>query len=336
MVRAYQQTSAAVIKRYGGYIAQYLGDGLLVYFGYPAAHEDDAARAVRAGLEIVAAAQDRAVGARPLAPLQIRIGIHTGPVVVGEMGGGSRHEQLALGETPNIAARVQGLAEPDSVVIGAATQRLVAGLFNCRDLGPQALKRFCPSPFQRIGSAVKARRRAAFDVALATAWCRSWVRALLRWRWRSMMSGSGSSRLELAELDLDLDLPGGGGAQEQLVIGVLAGRARLGGELLGFVHEPQEGVGIEEQPHGSPPSQKSSGSGSSKSSLMRMRPRYSPKTRFCLLGRGNATSLATGTPPLARITSSPACGVVDELAEVALGFFDRHGLGCQGGPRFSL
>jgi class 3 adenylate cyclase len=109
VVRAYQQTCAAVIERYDGYIAQYLGDGLLVYFGYPMAHEDDAARAVRAGLEIVAAPQDRAVGATPVAaPLQIRIGIHTGPVVVDEMGGGRRHEQLALGETPNIAARVQG------------------------------------------------------------------------------------------------------------------------------------------------------------------------------------------------------------------------------------
>src|SRR4029453_16600913 len=110
VVRAYQQAGAAVIDRYGGYIAQYLGDGLLVYFGYPVAHEDDAARAVRAGLEIVAAPQDPAVGATPLAPLQIRIGIHTGPVVVGEMGGGSGHAKLPLGETPHISARVQGLA----------------------------------------------------------------------------------------------------------------------------------------------------------------------------------------------------------------------------------
>jgi class 3 adenylate cyclase len=121
VVRAYQQTSAAVVERYDGYIAQYLGDGLLVYFGYPVAHEDDVARAVRAGLEIVAAPQHRTVGAILVAhSLQIRIGIHTGPVVVGEMGGGSRHQQLALGETPNIAARVQGLAEPDGVLVSAA------------------------------------------------------------------------------------------------------------------------------------------------------------------------------------------------------------------------
>jgi class 3 adenylate cyclase len=114
-------------------IAQYLGDGLLVYFGYPAAHEDDAARAIRAGLEIVTAL-DQARSQFPQ-PVQVRIGIHTGPVVVGQMGGGSRHEQLALGETPNIAARVQGQAQPDEVVVSAATQRLVAGLFVTEDRG---------------------------------------------------------------------------------------------------------------------------------------------------------------------------------------------------------
>ena len=87
VMRAYQQASAKVIERYEGYIAQYLGDGILVYFGYPTAHEDDAARAVRAGLEIVAALQKRNVGATGRSPLQVRIGIHTGPVVVGAMGG---------------------------------------------------------------------------------------------------------------------------------------------------------------------------------------------------------------------------------------------------------
>ena len=94
VVRTYQEVSAQVIERYEGYIAQYLGDGLLVYFGYPAAHEDDAARAIRTGLEIVTAL-DKARSQFPQ-PLQVRIGIHTGPVVVGQMGGGSRHEQLAL------------------------------------------------------------------------------------------------------------------------------------------------------------------------------------------------------------------------------------------------
>jgi TOMM system kinase/cyclase fusion protein len=142
VVRAYQETSAAMIQRFGGYIAQYLGDGLLVYFGYPQAHEDDAQRAVRAGLGLVAAMGElnarlaRHTGVR----LAVRIGIHTGLVVVGEMGGGSRQEQLALGETPNVAARIQGLAAPDTVVISPATFRLVQGYFTCQDLGSHTLK----------------------------------------------------------------------------------------------------------------------------------------------------------------------------------------------------
>ena len=103
-VVAYQTACHQVIARYEGHIAQYLGDGVLVYFGYPAAHEDDAVRAVRSGLEIVAAVSQLAY----TPPLQVRIGIHTGPVVVGEIGAGERTERLALGETPNIAARVQG------------------------------------------------------------------------------------------------------------------------------------------------------------------------------------------------------------------------------------
>jgi class 3 adenylate cyclase len=126
VVRAYQQTSAKVIERYDGHIAQYLGDGLLVYFGYPAAHEDDAIRAVRTGLEIVAALQD--LNTQLSQPIQVRIGIHTGPVVIGEMGGGERREQLALGETPNLAARVQGKAQPDEVLISTATYRLIEGI----------------------------------------------------------------------------------------------------------------------------------------------------------------------------------------------------------------
>jgi class 3 adenylate cyclase len=142
VVRAYHQVSAEVIGRFEGYVAQHLGDGLLVYFGYPAAHEDDAPRAVRAGLEMVAAMQTLPLGLSLSLPqpLQVRIGIHTGLVVIGEVGGGARREQLALGETPNIAARLQALAEPDTVVMSAATQRLVQGFFDYRDLGPHAVK----------------------------------------------------------------------------------------------------------------------------------------------------------------------------------------------------
>ena len=110
VVRAYQETCAKVIARFEGHIAQYLGDDLLVYFGYPQAHEDDAQRAVRSGLGIVEAmAQlNTRLGHERGVQLGVRLGIHTGLVVVGEMGGGTRHEQLALGETPNVAARVQG------------------------------------------------------------------------------------------------------------------------------------------------------------------------------------------------------------------------------------
>jgi class 3 adenylate cyclase/energy-coupling factor transporter ATP-binding protein EcfA2 len=138
LVRAYQQVSAEVIARYDGHIAQYLGDGLLVYFGYPAAHEDDAARAVRVGLRIIEAVQ--ALKTRFTRPLQVRIGIHTGLVVVGEMGEGQRQEQLALGETPNLAARIQRQAAPDEVMISAATYRLVEGLFACEGRGYPELK----------------------------------------------------------------------------------------------------------------------------------------------------------------------------------------------------
>ncbi|MBI3628797.1 MAG: AAA family ATPase, partial [Candidatus Rokubacteria bacterium] len=141
VIREYQAACAEVIGRFDGHIAQYLGDGLLVYFGYAQAHEDDAQRAVRAGLGVldrvtqltVRVGQD-AVG------LAVRVGIHTGLVVVGEVGAGRKHEQLALGETPNVAARLQGLAEPGTVVISGATRRLVQGAFVLRDLGRQALK----------------------------------------------------------------------------------------------------------------------------------------------------------------------------------------------------
>src|SRR5262245_825797 len=142
VVRAYQDACAKVIARFEGHIAQYLGDGLLVYFGDPQAHEDDAQRAVRAGLGMVEALgqlnvrlqQKRSV------ELAVRLGIHTGLVVVGEVGGGARQEQLALGETPNLAARLQGIAVPNTVVISAATVPLLGGFFTCQSLGTPVLK----------------------------------------------------------------------------------------------------------------------------------------------------------------------------------------------------
>src|SRR6266571_1199420 len=165
-VRAYQAACAVVIERFDGYIAQYLGDGLLVYFGYPLAHEDDAQRAVRAGLVMVeamgalATRLEQQQGVR----LAVRVGIHTGPVVVGEMGAGSRRELLAMGETPNIAARIQALAAPNTVVISAALHQLVQGYFVCDDLGAPALKGV-DTPFQVYRVVGESGAQSRLDVA---------------------------------------------------------------------------------------------------------------------------------------------------------------------------
>jgi class 3 adenylate cyclase/tetratricopeptide (TPR) repeat protein len=142
VVRAYQETTAEVIHRYEGHIAQYLGDGLLIYFGFPVAHEDDAQRAIYTGWGIpeAMATLNTRLQADYGIQLALRIGIHTGPVVVGEMGGGGRHENLALGETPNIAARLEGLAKSNSTVISPATAQLVRRSFVLEELGPHELK----------------------------------------------------------------------------------------------------------------------------------------------------------------------------------------------------
>ena len=142
VVRAYQEAAVAAIQPFDGYVAQYLGDGLLVYFGYPQAHEDAAQRAVRAGLAIVDAMAP--LNAR-LVPqygvrVAVRLGLHTGVAVVGTVGSGARQEQLAMGDTPNIAARLQGLAAPNTVVLSAVTARLLHGAFALEDVGVQQLK----------------------------------------------------------------------------------------------------------------------------------------------------------------------------------------------------
>jgi class 3 adenylate cyclase/predicted ATPase len=138
VVHAYQQAAAGAIERYGGWIAQYLGDGILAYFGYPAALEHEAEAAVRSAADVVQAV--RAVGVRPDVELAVRIGIHTGLVVVGEVGGGGRRDHLALGEVPNLAARLQGIAEPNTIVLSAESHGLVADRFECVELGTPALK----------------------------------------------------------------------------------------------------------------------------------------------------------------------------------------------------
>ena len=137
VISAYQKCVAETVGRFGGFVAKYMGDGVLVYFGYPQAHEDDAERAVRAGLELVAAVGDL----KTHEALQTRVGIATGLVVVGDLiGSGASQEQAIVGETPNLAARLQGVAEPNSVVIAESTRRLVGNLFQLDDLGAQDLK----------------------------------------------------------------------------------------------------------------------------------------------------------------------------------------------------
>src|SRR5262249_474701 len=125
------------VQRFGGFVAKYMGDGVLIYFGYPQAHEDDAERAVRAGLELTAA-----VGARKThAPLQTRVGIATGLVVVADLiGSGGSQEEAVVGEGPDLAARLQGVAEPNSVVVAESTRKLVGNLFELQELGAQDLK----------------------------------------------------------------------------------------------------------------------------------------------------------------------------------------------------
>jgi class 3 adenylate cyclase/tetratricopeptide (TPR) repeat protein len=158
-VHRYHEACAATMERFGGYVAQWLGDGALVYFGYPRAHENDAERAVLAGLDFVAAlgALSRSLLEAAGTQLAVRIGLHTGPVVLGALGTGARRETLALGNTTNVAARVQAQAEPNTVVVTETTLRLVEGLFVTRDLGAPPLKGIA----DRIRLSVVDRRSAA-------------------------------------------------------------------------------------------------------------------------------------------------------------------------------
>ena len=137
VISAYQKCIAETVQRFGGFVAKYMGDGVLVYFGYPQAHEDDAERAVRSALELI-----RAVGGlKSSAPLQTRVGIATGLVVVVDLiGSGSAQEQAIVGETPNLAARLQAIAKPNTVVIAESTRKLLGSLFELEDLGPKDLK----------------------------------------------------------------------------------------------------------------------------------------------------------------------------------------------------
>ena len=143
VMRAYQDACAGAIGRFGGHIAQTLGDGLMVYFGYPVAHEDDAQRAVRAGLDIVTAVKDLSARLEESqgVVVDVRVGIHTGLVVAGDIGGADTRGSMAVvGETPNIAARIEQKATPGTVVVGERTRRMVGEVFDFEDLGTHDLK----------------------------------------------------------------------------------------------------------------------------------------------------------------------------------------------------
>jgi class 3 adenylate cyclase/predicted ATPase len=196
VVRAYQEAAAEVIRLYEGHIAQYLGDGLLVYFGYPTAHEDDARRAVHTGLGIVRAIAtlNTRLAAQYGVQLAVRVGIHTGPVVVGVMGSGERHEHLALGETPNIAARLEGLAPANTVIVSAVTARLVQGTFVLEDLGTHALHGVAePMAVSRVRGllATPSRDEEFFTAAVPVLVGREEESGLLRRRWEQSKAGLG-------------------------------------------------------------------------------------------------------------------------------------------------
>ena len=186
LMQDYQKAAGSVIERYEGHVAQYLGDGLMTYFGWPQAHEDDAERAVRASLEIVEAVKAM--------ELQVRVGIATGPVVVGETGAGDASvPKLAVGETPNLAARLQGLAGADEIVVGPSTRRLLGGTFELVNMGQQTLKGIVePVPAHRItGIATTEGRFEAQHQHLTPLVGREAEMAMVMARWEQAKAGEG-------------------------------------------------------------------------------------------------------------------------------------------------
>ena len=191
LVRSYQATCAEVIAGHEGHIAQHLGDGLLVYFGYPKAHEDNVQHAVHAALAMVKGVAELR---GPTGPLCVRVGIHTGVVVIGEIGTGATQEQLALGDTPNFAARLQSLASPGAIVLSDSTHRLAAGSFEYRDLGLHSLKGI-GAPVRAwqalAASTVDTRFEAAHGSRLAPMVGRELELTVLMHAWRQALSCKG-------------------------------------------------------------------------------------------------------------------------------------------------
>ena len=192
IIAIYHRCCTELVVRNGGFVAKYIGDGVLAYFGYPQAHEHDAERAVRAGLGLVEAMPKLATNTG--SPLQVRIGIATGLVVVGDLiGAGAAQEQAVVGETPNLAARLQTLAEPGAVVIASTTHRLTGGLFEYRDLGTVALKGFAENiaAWQVLGSSTAESRFEALRTPTTPLVGRQEEIELLLRRWEQAKRGDG-------------------------------------------------------------------------------------------------------------------------------------------------
>ena len=191
VINAYQRSCAAVVARYDGHIAKYMGDGVLAYFGYPQAHEEDPERAVRAGLDLVRTVH--ALTPRPELDLEVRVGIATGLVVVGDLiGEGVAKERAVVGNTPNLAARLQELADPGEVVISAATRRLIGSLFECEDLEARRLKGFAgPVRMSRVRGLRTVDRFEALRTSLTPLIGREQEIALLLERWQRACEGEG-------------------------------------------------------------------------------------------------------------------------------------------------
>jgi len=198
---AYQNAVAGGVARFEGHVAKFMGDGVLVYFGWPRAHEDEAERAVRAGLSIIETVGKLATSVKE--SLAARVGIATGLVVVGDLiGEGAAQEEAVVGETPNLAARLQTLAEPGDVVVGEATRRLLVNLFDLDDLGPQELKGFAASvrAWRVVGeSRTEGRFEALHGLRLPPLVGRDQELALLLERWRLAKGGEGQVVLLLGE-----------------------------------------------------------------------------------------------------------------------------------------
>jgi class 3 adenylate cyclase len=190
IILAYQRCVTETVRRLGGFVAKYMGDGVLVYFGYPQAHEDDAERAVRAGLELIAAVS----ALKAPVSLQTRVGIATGLVVVGDLiGSGEAQERGVVGETPNLAARLQGIAEPNTVVIAESSRKLLGNLFELEDLGANDLKGIAGQvrAWTALRASSVASRFEAQHTSLTPLVGREEELDLLMRRWRQAASGEG-------------------------------------------------------------------------------------------------------------------------------------------------